>query len=84
MSKLDVQQLLDHINFIQLWCDNLIIVHRPRQTLTDNTDITQRHIIEVTNKLCIHSSQQGTPFSCKIIHHFLKQTVQHHVHPADI
>ena len=25
-------------------------MHRPRQTLTDNTDITHRHIIEVTNK----------------------------------
>jgi len=28
-----------------------------RQTLTDNTDIIDRHIIEVTNKMCIHSNR---------------------------
>ena len=36
MSKLDAKQSLDYVN---LRCIYLAIVHRPGQTLTDNTDI---------------------------------------------
>jgi len=57
MSKLDAQQFLDYINLIQLRCNNLVIVHRPGQTLTDNTDITHRQTIKVTNKMCVHPSR---------------------------
>jgi len=55
--NLTCNSLIDHINFIQLWCNDLIIVYRPRQTLTDNTDITHRHIIELTNKMNIHPNR---------------------------